>query len=311
MTFDPVIQPRSETGLVAALSDGVHRRVVAGGTDLVIRCHKEQSRDSGLIDLSHASFLRGIRVTDEGVWIGACTTMTDLEHSPIARQRVEVLSRAAASVGSAQIRNLATIGGNVASAAQCADTIPALIALDAEAELLSSGGRTRKVRVADLVTGIGRTLLAENEVITGFHIPEEWTGRPGGFGKVGARKAVTIAKINGAGVFRLEGGIIREARLAFGSIGERAFLAEPASRTLIGRNVIDHSAIDHSAIGHSVIGRSLAQLDDESLFEPFQRMVEEAIPARASLSYKRSAVRAVVDGILQTIRTTGEGAQHG
>lgn len=273
-----LLQPRTLSQLTEALSTRGRLLVAAGGTDLLVRLRLHPSGEATVLDLSAMSDLRG--VTEEGAFlrIGAMTTLTALNQCPLAQSRVPVLAAAAGMVGSTQIRNRATVGGNVANAAQCADTIPALIALEAEAELMNSAGALRRIPVADFVTGIGRTLITEHEVLTGFLIAPEMQGLRGGYGKIGSRKTVTIAKINGAAALRFEHGSIVSARVAFGSIGQRAFLSETVSAGLTGM--------------------SLDQLERSEYLELFVSQVDAAIPGRDSLPYKRSAVKAVAEAII-------------
>lgn len=277
MNASAVFRPRSRQELVEALGAAGRKLIIAGGTDAVIRIRRHDPGAVAVIDLSRAHFMKGCSTDTQGLHIGAACTMTELAADAVVREQASALAQAADTVGSVQIRNLATVGGNVAGAAQCADTMPALIAMDAAARIVASNGSERILPVRDLVLGIGRTALAEDEAIIEFVIPERYLKMPAGFGKIGSRKAVTIAKINGAGLFRFEDGYLRVARLAFGSLGERAFVAARLSRELIGL--------------------SMQALRTESTLRLFSTMVDEAIPGRASLPYKRSAVRAVADDI--------------
>jgi len=287
MPANSILRPTSRTELVAALALDGRKLLVAGGTDIVMRARRLNPGEVTVIDLSRASFLKESSRTSEGLRVGAGLTMSELAGPGPVRESASVLAMAATRVGSTQIRNLATIGGNVASAAQCADTIPALIALGAEAELVCGSGTTRRVAVAELVLGIGKTAIESDEAIVAFLVPKLRLGLAGGFGKIGSRKAVTIAKINGAGLFRFEGGRVKEAHLAFGSLGERAFEAAKVARALEGMAV--------------------AELADEAVLLPFVEMVDAAIPGRLSLPYKRSAVRAVAAQILEQARAAEGG----
>ncbi len=273
-----VVQPLTLKDLAASLSLEGQKIFVAGGTDIMIRLRLHPPGPVTVIDLSHMASLRACHRNEMGLRIGAMVTMTELSTSPLIQKTVGVLAYAAAQVGSTQIRNRATVGGNVANAAQCADTIPALIALEAEVELMNPDGAVRSIPVVDFVIGIGKTLIAEQEVLTGFFIPSRSLDLQGGYGKVGSRKTVTIAKVNGAGVFRITEGVVTEARTAFGSLGQRGFYS------------------DHVSAG--LVGMTLDQLQDEKYMDFFVEQVDRAIPGRESLSYKRSAVRAVAAAII-------------
>lgn len=273
-----LFQPKDLQELTLALKAPGRKLAMAGGTDLMVRLRTHSAGSVTVLDLSAMAALKGLRDAGGALRIGSMTTMTELGDSEQARTLVPALAAAASQVGSTQIRNRATIGGNVANAAQCADTIPALIALDADVELMNGDGALRRVSVAEFVTGIGRTLITEDEILTGFLIPSENLNLRSGFGKVGSRKTVTIAKVNCAAVLSFDGVAITRARVAFGSIGQRAFLSESVSEGLRGM--------------------TLAQLKQGAHLALFVTQVDKAIPGRDSLPYKRSAVRAVAEDII-------------
>lgn len=273
------VQPVTLNELADSMALEGKKIFVAGGTDVMVHLRLHPPGSVTVIDLSHMDSLKKCHRNEMGLRVGAMCTMTELHESQLIRKSAGVLATAASQVGSTQIRNRATVGGNVANAAQCADTIPALIALDADVELMNSDGVIRSLKVEDFVTGIGKTLITEQEVVTGFIIPSRSLDLCGGYGKVGSRKTVTIAKVNGAGIFRIEEGTVRSARTAFGSIGQRSFFSEHVSEGLMGMTV--------------------DQLTTEEYLDFFMEQVEKAIPGRDSLPYKRSAVRAVAAAMVE------------
>lgn len=284
------VQPGNLQELREALNLDGKKILVAGGTDVMVQLRLRPAGLVTVIDLSHMNVLKNCEQSQLGLRIGAMCTMTELSLSPLVREAASVLARAASRVGSTQIRNRATVGGNVANAAQCADTIPALIALDADVELMNGQGVVRSIKVEDFVTGIGRTVIAEREVLTGFFIPSRSLNLLGGYEKTGSRKTMTIAKVNGAGVFSIEAGIVHHVRAAFGSLGQRAFYSEHVSEGLKGM--------------------SLDQLRDGRSMDLFVEQVEQAIPNRDSVSYKRSAVRAVAAAMLEQVLSGHGGCRH-
>lgn len=283
-----ILQPKTLLELAESLALGGKNVFVAGGTDILIQMRSKPSEGLSIIDLSQMEDLKHCHSNESGLRIGALCTMTELNEGKLIQESARVLACAAGQVGSTQIRNRATIGGNVANAAQCADTIPALIALDADVELMNRDGAIRSMKVEDFVTGIGRTLITEQEVLTGFLIPSRSRYMIGGYSKVGSRKAVTIAKINGAGIFSIEDGRIRHARVAFGSLGQRGFYSELVSGELTGM--------------------TMNQLDQGEFLEFFIEQVEQAIPGRDSLPYKRSAVKAVASSLVEQIISQYQGS---
>ena len=145
----------------------------AGGTDLVIHLRKEKNFHYSLIDLTHLPELSQITETEDMVVIGAGVTMTELEQSPVIRTWIPALAKAASMVGSTQIRNRATLGGNIANASQSSDTTPVLLAYGAEAEILDESGTVTRRLIDDFVEGLEKTSLGEREVILKFVVRKQ------------------------------------------------------------------------------------------------------------------------------------------
>jgi CO/xanthine dehydrogenase FAD-binding subunit len=169
---------------------GPRATLIAGGTDVMINIRNKELAPEVLISLRGLEDLRFIRKTN-GYHIGALTTHTMLEQSDMIRAELSALHDAASQVGSVQIRNVATVGGNICNAAPSADTAGPLLALDATVVLEGPQGR-REVPMADFFTGPSKTVRKGNEVLVEFHIPE----KPGHFGsaywKHSRRKAMDL-----------------------------------------------------------------------------------------------------------------------
>ena len=166
---------------------GPRKRVLSGGTDVTVRLKEGLVKEDVIVDLSRVAELRFVREESGVVHVGACATHADLSASPIVRRHGRALAMAASQVGGPQIRNMGTVGGNVANAS------PA---------------------------GPGRSVLAAEELVTEFHFPATGPGELTGFGKLGSRQAMTISTANVAFTFRIGGDRrIVEARIAFGSVG--------------------------------------------------------------------------------------------
>jgi len=197
---------------------GSRKRFLSGGTDVAVRLKEGLIREDVILDLSHVTELRFVREESGVVHVGACATHADLSASPIVRQHGCALALAASRVGGPQIRNMGTVGGNVANASPAGDTIPALIVLDAVVSIASHKS-TREVPIIDFFTGPGRSVLAAEELVTEFHFPATGPSELTGFGKLGARQAMTISTANVAFYFRIgDNRRIVEARIAFGSV---------------------------------------------------------------------------------------------
>jgi CO/xanthine dehydrogenase FAD-binding subunit len=197
---------------------GPRKRFVSGGTDLMVRLKEGLVKEDVLVDLSRVAELRFIREESGVVHVGAGATHTDISTSSIVRQHGRALALAASRVGGTQIRNMGTVGGNVANASPAGDAIPALIVLDAVVSIASRTG-TREVPIIDFFTGPGRSVLAPEELVTELHFPATGPGELTGFGKLGSRQAMTISTANVAFIFRIgPNRRIVEARIAFGSV---------------------------------------------------------------------------------------------
>jgi len=197
---------------------GSRKRFLSGGTDVTVRLKEGLVREDVIVDLSHMAELRFVREDSGIVHVGAGATHADLSASPIVRQHGCALALAASRVGGPQIRNMGTVGGNVANASPAGDTIPALIVLDAVVSIASHKG-IREVPIIDFFTGPGRSVLAAEELVTEFHFPATGPDELSGFGKLGARQAMTISTANVAFYFRIgDKHRIVEARIAFGSV---------------------------------------------------------------------------------------------
>ena len=207
--------PADEKELQAALSQADERTyLIAGGTDLLIHLQNRKETDCSFIDLTKVKELQGIREEKDWIDIGALVTMTELCASPLVKEELRALYLAAYHLGSEQIRNRATLGGAIANASQSSDCSVVLFAYGALVEIFSAQGERRKVPMDQFITGREKTCLDRGEAVSRILIPRQ--ERSSMFGKVGARKAVTIAKINCAMDFRMEEGLIQKVSIYLG-----------------------------------------------------------------------------------------------
>lgn len=161
---------------------------VAGGTDVMVDLNLGDHRPPALLDLGRVAELRGHQISREGVRLGAGVTYAELVADLGGAH--PALAAAARTVGSPQIRNRGTVGGNLGAASPAGDAHPPLLALGADVELVSVRG-ARRVAAAEFFTGPGRSVLAADELVSAVHIPAAGPGQC--FAKVGARNAMVIA----------------------------------------------------------------------------------------------------------------------
>ena len=197
MTATPVSrlslrEPGSLAEALRLLRDDGPLVPIAGCTDVYVGFHFGTVPAGRFIDLQALDELRGIRRHGRTLVIGALATYTDLIRSPLVRRRVPILIEASRQVGSPQIQNRGTLGGNLANASPAGDTLPVLAVADATLVLVSAGGE-RRVPFGSFYTGYRRTVLRPDELIAAVEVPpvegRQW------FRKVGTRAAQAISKV--------------------------------------------------------------------------------------------------------------------
>ena len=196
-----------------------HVRIIAGGTDAVVRMKDGAWIPDIWINIKQLENLRYIREEKNGIHIGPLTTHTDIVHSELLQEKADVLVGASREVGAIQLQNMGTVGGNLGTASPAGDTIPALFVLDAQIEL-SSFRDKRVIPISEFFTGPGRTVQEQDEMITNIIIQPQAENEIGIFEKLGPRKAQSIAIVNVAISLKM-GSNPREClggKIAFGSV---------------------------------------------------------------------------------------------
>ena len=247
-------------------------RLLAGGTDLMRSMHQDHWEPDLLIDLSGVRELDFVRLEDGTLRVGSMTTFAELQADPLVRRHARCLAEAAAQVGSAQIRNVATVGGNIANASPCADTVTALVALGADVRTIDGGGQSVVRPLEQIFVGSGRTSLAPDEAITEVSFAALGADQRTTFAKIGSRSTVTVARLSMALVVRFDAAAatVSGVRVALGAVGEFAFRDARLEELLEGRPADEESARLFAAGCTDAVRR--------------------AIPGRYSLPYKQHAM---------------------
>ncbi len=219
--------PAAVSELPALLGRAPGCRFIAGGTDLML----EPAAASPVIDVSGVAELRSVLLDSGRLAIGAAATLADVLCSTDVRTRLPVLAEAAGQMASTQIRNLATVAGNIANASPVADAAVLLLALGAELELLSSAG-PRRLPLERFYSGYKQTALAPGEFIARVFVPAG--AARASFCKTGKRSSVDIASVNSALAVRVDGGAVAEIRFALGGVAPFPVLST-AAEALRGR----------------------------------------------------------------------------
>lgn len=202
---------------------GAAGRLLAGGTDLIVALRAEGALipPAEVLDLTGIDELRGITV-GEKVTIGALTTHTEIEENESLRRVAPLLCTACGQIGSPQVRNRGTLGGNICNAAACADTLTPLMALDAEVDLRSESG-VRCLALADAIKGGNKTALAPGEILTHVRFRPPPPHARTSFVKLGRRKALSISRMTMAVILQRDAdGHLIGARVAAGSVAPTA-----------------------------------------------------------------------------------------
>ncbi|MGI9605677.1 MAG: FAD binding domain-containing protein, partial [Acidimicrobiales bacterium] len=278
-SIDRVLRPATMQAALAALRDTPGALPLAGGTDLLLDLHRGgPGKAVTVVDLTTIAGFGSITEDgDEWVLGGGVTHNQIVQHAGI-RDTALPLAQACLEVGSPQLRNRATIAGNLATASPANDTISALMALAASVELqrvVDDGSTARRtVAVTDFFEGFRSTVLEPDELITAIRVPKLAANERGLWVKLGLRRAQAISVVHGGMVVGLDDGIVSSARLALGSVAATVIVVEQFAEALVGRP-LDEQTIAGAA---GTTEAAVAPIDD----------------VRATADYRNAGVRELV-----------------
>lgn len=256
-------------------------KLLAGGTDLVVEGRMGHHMGKAWIDVTRIPEFQGIEDRGDSVWVGSTATWTQIYEHPAIQEHFPAFIQCCFEVGSPQIRNLGTLGGNVANASPAGDSIPVLLIYDTEVFLRSSQGR-RSLPVEKFLTGVRKTELSAGEVIEGFLLKKPHPEHTSCFLKLGPRESLAISKVNAAVKGRVEDGKFKDVAIAVGSAAPTVFRAHDAEASLEGRETTDEVIAEAAAKAKA---RSSTISDDRSTAEYRTAMVE--VLARRGLEQVR------------------------
>jgi CO/xanthine dehydrogenase FAD-binding subunit len=272
------MSPRSLDEVVGCLQAEPGATVLAGGTDLMVEVNAGRRPLGPVVSLRQVPELRGWWREGDDVVLGACLTFAAVEDGGLA-ELVPALSQASRTIGSPQIRNAATLGGNLCTASPAGDSLPVLAAMDATVRLLGPSGR-REMPMTDFVTGVKRTALGPGEIVTAVNVPV-LPGRQE-FLKVGPRSAMVISVATVAVVVDLAR---RRVRIGLGAVAPVPVRPAAAERLIEAQ--VDWTAgrlpsgADKAGLAAEVAAAA-APIDDHRSSAAYQRHVV-AICARRAL----------------------------
>ena len=270
----PVACPRTLPAALDQLEHASDRTVVlAGGTDLMVELGTGRTQPDRVIDIHRLDELRGIREREGVVVVGALTTCSELVRSSLIEAHAEILKAVADQVGAEQIKNMATIGGNLGTASPAADLTPVLFALEARVRLVSKDS-VREVPVEDFVIGYRQTDRRPDELIESVLIPFRKAGQRQAVRKVGTRRAQAISKVVVALAISTDGNRIEAVRGAAGSVAPRTVLLPTLAAELAGQ-VADRDRLARAARLAAL--QDCAPIDDVRSTAAYRRLVLQRV----------------------------------
>jgi aerobic carbon-monoxide dehydrogenase medium subunit len=229
--------PRSVDEALRVLSErGSEAKLLAGGTDLLPQLKNGLLKPAWVVDLSGVERVRTLRSDSGGLRVGAAVSARTLERDATTQKTYTSLAESGALVGSVQIRNLATLGGNLCNAAPSADMAPPLLALDAEAVIAGPRGE-RRVPITDFFSGVRRTVLSPDEILLEIVIPAPGPRSGGHYLRHTPRRELDIAVVGVASQLTLSNGVCSKARIALAAVAPVPLRAREAEQLLEGKPV--------------------------------------------------------------------------
>ncbi len=267
---------------------GENARIVAGSTDFLVRWRQGVWNPDHVINIQRVAGLGRITYSSRnGLRIGSLVSVRSLEQHPVVRRRYPALAAAAASFAGVQVRNLATVGGNVCNASPSGDTIPALLVFGAECRIVGPDG-DRWVALDEFLTGPGQTVLQADELLTEIRVPPPARNTGSHYIKHSPRGAMDIATVGVASLVSLDGrrGPCSEVRIALGAVAPtpaRAYSAEDILRGQIISQDLIRAAAESARNGVRPIDdiRGSAEHRKEIVAVLTRRTLEQALNSAA------------------------------
>jgi xanthine dehydrogenase FAD-binding subunit len=265
---------------------GDESKVIAGGTDLMIKLGSGEIKVNYAVNLLDIKAFNAIEAHEDKISIGPIVTHTELEYSSVLNRYAPVLSQAAGVIGSPQIRNQGTIGGNIGNASPAADTVPALMVLNSRLKIISRD-RERWIPVANFFLEPHKTIMARDEVIAEIEVEKLPEDTPFSFQRVTRRRAMDIAQMSVAVILFMDDNRERilEARISPGSVTPTPVRIREAEKILEGQRATD-----------KIIESAAAEVSDKAIDETdLQWLPEYKKPALKGL-----VIRAIKDALENT-----------
>jgi len=275
--YDIISYSEAETVSEATvlLAGNPNLRLIAGGTDVLIKMHGGQLERAELLSLRKIKSLGTIRKAEDGaIAIGAMATFTQVFNDPILREMIPILTEAAISMGGPQIRNIATIGGNVCNGVTSADSASSLFTLNAQLKLVDLKGE-RIVPIREFYVGPGKVALKPGEILTEILIsPADYQGFGGKYIKFAMREAMDIATLAVSVICKLQGQTFDQVRIGLGVAGPTPLRCLEAETYAQGKEVSVETVAE---IGKLAVNSAKARTSWRASKEYREHLVEELV----------------------------------
>jgi CO/xanthine dehydrogenase FAD-binding subunit len=272
-----ILIPKTIEELLPSI-DNENRRITAGSTDTVVALRNNKLTCKSTIDITEITELKKIFEKDHRIYIGSNVPLSDIRYSELISKDYKILVDAIKTIGSTQIRNRATLAGNVQNASPSGDGILALLLLDASLILGSSRGQ-REISVEDFILGVGRTDLKNDEFIEYIVLDKKYNGFSSYFEKVGLRGAMVISVASMGVLFKEEAGVIKDIRIVYGAVGPTVLRLKEAEEYLKDK-CLEEKALTEAG---EIIRRTVSPIDD----------------LRASADYRRAVCKNLIMRLLE------------
>ena len=287
------LEPHSLDEALGMLEEhGARARLVAGSTDFLVRWRTGVWRPEIVVCMQHVPGLDGLRFNDDdGLSIGAMVTVQDIEQNATVRTRYPALAAGATAFAGVQVRNLATVVGNVCNASPAGDTLPALLAYDAQCRIVGSNGE-RWLPLTEVFVGPGQIALAAGEIMTELRLPTPPPNSGGLYIKHSPRGAMDISAVGAASVMSIgSDGICASVRIALGAVAPTPIRAFGAEGRLVGQIPTDENIAESARLA----AQSSRPIADVRSGAEYRREIAQVLAERTLRHAAATAVGGVSD----------------
>jgi CO/xanthine dehydrogenase FAD-binding subunit len=283
-------KPRTLKEACIILEQCSNGALIAGGTDVLVEFKKGLRNNDNIVSLSNLDELKLIYETEQTLIIGSCVTHNEVIKSPLIKNLFPALSEAASKIGTEQIRNTGTIGGNLCTGASCCDMAPIVIALNAKVEVTGSAN-IRLVSLKDFFLSHKETALKKGEIMTNIIIPLPQKGFGASFEKFGLREAASISVASVSISIYSDGNVCTDACVVTGAVAPTPRISQNTIEILVGKNVDEliESSLVLKSVGEAAVKDALP-IDDLRGSAEYRRYLVNSLTQRA---LKKAVIRSI------------------